>query len=76
MFIQSGKQSYGSIPNLELLHVDLLEYEPQEKFDLIISARTLQWLSNPEKAIEKMKHWVDTEAEVMAMKLKEVRARP
>lgn len=40
-FIKSGKQAYGKITNLQLIHVDLFEFEPKEKFDLIISARVL-----------------------------------
>lgn len=54
-FILSGKESYQNIRNLELIHVDLFDFNPAEKFDLIISARVLQWLSNPKEALLKMK---------------------
>lgn len=54
-FIISGKATYADVKNLELIHCDLFEYETDQKFDLIISARTLQWLSNPKLALEKMK---------------------
>jgi len=54
-FILSGKESYQNITNLELIHVDLFDFNPEEKFDLIVSARVLQWLSNPEEALFKMK---------------------
>lgn len=54
-FIKSGKESYQSVSNLELIAVDLFEYNPDIKFDLIVSARTLQWLSNPKEALIKMK---------------------
>src|SRR5215216_2514648 len=54
-FIQSGKETYGHIPNLELLHADLFKYNPEEKFDLIVSSRVLQWLSNPKDALKKIK---------------------
>jgi ubiquinone/menaquinone biosynthesis C-methylase UbiE len=54
-FILSGKESYGSVENLKLIHADLFDFEPEEKFDLIVSARVLQWLSNPKEAIAKMK---------------------
>ena len=54
-FIQRGKETYGNIPNLELIHVDLFQYNPIEKFDLVISSRVLQWLSNPKDAIKKIK---------------------
>jgi len=54
-FILSGKESYQNITNLELIHVDLFDFNPEEKFDLIVSARVLQWLSNPKEALLKMK---------------------
>ncbi len=54
-FIESGKQTYKYVENLELIHVDLFEFETREKFDLIVSARVLQWLSNPKDALKRMK---------------------
>jgi ubiquinone/menaquinone biosynthesis C-methylase UbiE/heme-degrading monooxygenase HmoA len=54
-FILSGKESYQNVTNLELIHVDLFDFNPEIKFDLIVSARTLQWLSNPKEALIKMK---------------------
>ncbi|PZX51372.1 class I SAM-dependent methyltransferase [Algoriphagus chordae] len=54
-FIESGKASYADIPNLSLIHTDLFDFDSNEKFDLITSARTLQWLSNPKEALLKMK---------------------
>lgn len=54
-FILSGKMSYGLIKNMELLYADLFTYEPNEKFDLIVAARVLQWLNNPVDALRKLK---------------------
>ncbi len=54
-FILSGSESYQDIKNLELIHIDLFDFNPEEKYDLIVSARTLQWLSNPKEALLKMK---------------------
>ncbi|PWA11295.1 methyltransferase domain-containing protein [Flavobacterium laiguense] len=54
-FILSGSESHQNIKNLELIHVDLFDFNPEEKFDLIISARVLQWLSNQKEALLKMK---------------------
>lgn len=54
-FISSGSEQYGHIKNLKLIHIDLFELSPDEKFDLVISARTLQWLSNVPEALLKMK---------------------
>jgi ubiquinone/menaquinone biosynthesis C-methylase UbiE len=54
-FIVSGKSTYNEYKNMELIHADLFDYQTEEKFDLIISARVLQWLDNPIEAIHKMK---------------------
>jgi len=54
-FIESGKETYKEIHNLTLIHTDLFDFESTEKFDLIIAARVLQWLSNPKEALLKMK---------------------
>jgi SAM-dependent methyltransferase len=54
-FIESGKSTYQNVTNLELIHIDLFDFHPLEKFDLIVSARVLQWLSNPKQALLKMK---------------------
>lgn len=54
-FILSGKESYQDTSNLSLIHSDLFNFHDDEKFDLIVSARTLQWLSNPKDALIKMK---------------------
>lgn len=54
-FIDSGKDTYGEINNLELIHADLFDWNSDTKFDLIVSARVLQWLSNPVDALIRMK---------------------
>ena len=54
-FIKEGQENYNDIQNLELIHIDLLDFEVEEKFDLIVSARTFQWISTLDKAIDKVK---------------------
>jgi ubiquinone/menaquinone biosynthesis C-methylase UbiE len=54
-FIKSGKINHGAIHNLELICCDLFSYAPESTFDLIVSARTLQWLNNPKEALLKLK---------------------
>ena len=54
-FIEGGKATYSDVQNLELKHVDLFDFETEQKFDLIIAARVLQWLNNPKEALLKMK---------------------
>jgi len=61
-FIESGQKSNSNVTNLDLIHVDLMNYEPSQKFDLVVSARTLQWLCDPTSAIEKMKAFLKPNA--------------
>ncbi|MEX6689625.1 methyltransferase domain-containing protein [Danxiaibacter flavus] len=53
--IAKGKADFADIKNLELIEANLFEYDPPGKFDLIVSARVLQWLNNPEQALEKFR---------------------
>jgi ubiquinone/menaquinone biosynthesis C-methylase UbiE len=66
-FIKSGKESYYVVPNLELIHADLFTYEPEEKFDLIVAARVLQWLSNPKEALLKFKSMLKPHGQVSVL---------
>lgn len=54
-FIAEGKSQFAEVRNLELVHADILDFETEEKFDLIVSARTFQWISTLDKAIDKIK---------------------
>lgn len=49
--IAKGSGDHAGIQNLTLLEADLFTYAPAEKFDLIVSARVLQWLSDPAAAL-------------------------
>ena len=55
-FIKNGKVSYKEIDNLTLIHSNLFDFESEEKFDLIIAARVLQWLTTPKEALIKLKN--------------------
>ena len=63
-FIESGKYTYQQSKNLKLYHSNLFEFEPKEKFDLIVSARTMQWLTNPKDALVKLKSWLKPEGQL------------
>lgn len=63
-FIRSGKESYREVTNLELIHADLFAFQPEEKFDLIVSARVLQWLSNPKDALLKLKSLLNPQGQI------------
>lgn len=54
-FVIEGKSLFSTVQNLELVHADVLDFETEEKFDLIVSARTFQWISTIDKTIDKVK---------------------
>jgi ubiquinone/menaquinone biosynthesis C-methylase UbiE len=53
--IEQAKVDHRRHTNLFFEHQNIFEYQSKEKFDLVASARTLQWLSNPAEALIKMK---------------------
>jgi SAM-dependent methyltransferase len=53
-FIDSGKETYRHVSNLELVHADLFNYHPKHQFDLVVAARVIQWLSQPREALRKL----------------------
>jgi ubiquinone/menaquinone biosynthesis C-methylase UbiE len=53
--IEQARVSHKNLTNLSFEHQSIFEYQSNEQFDLIASARTLQWLSNPMEALTKMK---------------------
>lgn len=57
-FIVSGRKTYASINNLKLVHADVFKFDTTEKFDLVISARVLQWLNNPVEALIRFKYFL------------------
>lgn len=63
-FITEGKGLYANVQNLELLHCDLLDFESLDKFDLIVSARTFQWISTLDRAVEKLKTLVKPDGQI------------
>lgn len=63
-FIAEGKSKFADVDNLELIHSDIFDYETSEKFDLIVSARTFQWISTLDKAIEKLKSLLKPKGQV------------
>lgn len=57
-FVTSGKKTYGGVTNLTLYHADLFRFNPEGKFDLVIAARVLQWMSNPKEALLRLSSFV------------------
>lgn len=52
--IELAKQNFEGIDNLKFIVGDVNSFEHPDKFDVITSARTLQWLSDPEEVLRKM----------------------
>ncbi|MBC9933064.1 methyltransferase domain-containing protein [Chitinophaga qingshengii] len=49
--IAKGLEDQQGTANLELITADLYTWQPNRKFDLIVSARVLQWLNDPLAAL-------------------------
>lgn len=52
--IQLATLKFSSFENLDFICDDILKYKTDKKFDIITSARTLQWIEKPETVISKM----------------------
>jgi len=53
--IASAKERYAGIKNIFFHTSDIYHYPSSEKFDLVTSARVLQWLDHPKEALARMK---------------------
>lgn len=53
--IALAEQHYGDIPNLSFQVADIHSFVTAERYDVITSARVLQWLADPREAILKLK---------------------
>jgi ubiquinone/menaquinone biosynthesis C-methylase UbiE len=56
--INQANQQAGDIPGLAFQLGDVYSFDTAERFDLVTCARTLQWLAQPEAAIQNMKRFV------------------
>jgi ubiquinone/menaquinone biosynthesis C-methylase UbiE len=52
--IELAQQNYAHLPNLSFEVADINDYVSSEKFDLVIAARTLQWVNNPAEVVKKL----------------------
>ena len=53
--INKARQLHQDVPGLEFEVADIFNLTYQDEFHIVTSARVLQWLSNPLKALETMK---------------------
>jgi len=67
ILIEEGKALFDFPANLALIVTGIFDYEPAEKFDLIVSARVLQWLDNPQAALSKMKTWLKPNGQISVL---------
>lgn len=52
--IDLAGKNYAHLSNLSFEVADINTYAPEHKFDLVIAARTLQWVNNPAEVVSKM----------------------
>jgi ubiquinone/menaquinone biosynthesis C-methylase UbiE len=52
--IAQAQQKFATTGHLRFEAVDILEYDTELRFDVITTARTLQWIAEPQKVIQKM----------------------
>lgn len=52
--IELAQKNYAHLPNLSFEVANINDYVSPEKFDLVIAARTLQWVNNPAEVVQKM----------------------
>lgn len=65
--IEEGKNLFEFPDNLQFIVTELLDYEPTEKFDLVVSARVLQWQDNPQEALQKMSTWLKPNGQIIIL---------
>ena len=56
--IAQAKTNYANLQNLEFSVEDVNEYKPSELFDLVTSARVLQWLVKPSQVVRNMAQFI------------------
>lgn len=52
--IELAQKNFAHISNLSFEVDNINDFISEEKFDLVIAARTLQWVSNPAEVVQKM----------------------
>jgi ubiquinone/menaquinone biosynthesis C-methylase UbiE len=56
--ITQAQNTYVQLHNLSFAVADVNQFEPSELFDVVTSARVLQWLANPEQVVHNMLRFV------------------
>lgn len=53
--VNQAKDLFAKVANLSFYCTDILDFNTDLRFDVITTARTLQWIANPESIVTKMK---------------------
>lgn len=56
--VEQARQNVVDVLGISFEQGDVYAWDTEEQFDLVTCARTLQWLTQPEAALRKMKQWV------------------
>src|ERR1700744_2759623 len=56
--IKQASEQYAGQENLSFYCGDILEFQHERRFDVVTSARTLQWVASPEQVLGKMKSFL------------------
>ncbi len=60
-------QEHSGIKNLRFERADVLALDVENRFDIVTAARTIQWISEPERAIVHMKTAANREGHVVVL---------
>jgi ubiquinone/menaquinone biosynthesis C-methylase UbiE len=54
--INQAREQFAAVENLSFYCTDILDFSTSLRFDVITTARTLQWIANPELVVTSMKN--------------------
>ena len=52
--IETAREQYSTLSNVQFEVTDILQYPPAQQFDVVSAARVLQWVANPKELLLKM----------------------
>jgi SAM-dependent methyltransferase len=65
--LEEARARFSGLANLRFEKQDILTFDARGRFDIASAARTLQWISRPEEAVERMKSAVKPGGFVVAL---------
>ena len=67
LLIEKAVELYNEVPNLTFETGDIYNLSYADEFDIVTSARVLQWLSEPKEALRKMIHAAKTGGNIIVL---------